>query len=774
MKVIGYIFVFFLCSVGFAQDMVIYDSEADIEHVDLYNKKGHKQTNRDSIYFYHYRAILIAEKIQYHQGHIDACEALIEFYKNDEEIYKRLEYDLLLVQLYNKHGSSDDKVDAYFNLGKTYFNENLFEKAVETFIKASEITDITFDKMYRAHIWLVRSQFYVDELDKALITARELEFNENISTYQKIELQKEKAAIYHGLRAYDKELESYQTILEHTKDAKYTYLKAATLNNIGYTQKYLKNYNPAKKAFLSCISVCQNSHDELEAAAYYNLGLIYHNDRNIDSALFCFEQAQGLYTVSNKMEEVANSLNMQAISYHHLNDQFNGQKKLNEAFTIEKEHQLLKQESRSHEIQSYIHADLFEFELALASFKRHLSIESDLNSTKNSEEERLKFVNYQADQLERGLRLIWSNREKDIINQAKERAEEKARQKDNELKISSLENKELKAKEEYNRLKLAQEKLNVENKEKELIIIQRDNKLKQLALERERLLVSEKEKENKFLAQTNELEKQLRLNEEQSNRSRLRQIAGVFVFILVVLLAILIAYRQLRKQKNKILAQNIIIAEEKERSEELLLNILPKETADELKEFGSAKAKSYDLVSVLFTDFKGFTMISEILTPEELVAEIDYCYKEFDRIIDKFNIEKIKTIGDAYMCAGGLPVVNKSHAGNTVDAALEIRDFMLLYKKQREAEGKQGFEIRIGIHTGPVVAGIVGIKKFAYDIWGDAVNTAARMESSGSIGKVNVSGFTYGIIKDDFNCEYRGKVAAKNKGEIEMYYVEKK
>ncbi|MDX2362373.1 MAG: adenylate/guanylate cyclase domain-containing protein [Crocinitomicaceae bacterium] len=252
---------------------------------------------------------------------------------------------------------------------------------------------------------------------------------------------------------------------------------------------------------------------------------------------------------------------------------------------------------------------------------------------------------------------------------------------------------------------------------------------------------------------------------EKDKAQKFAMYGGLFL-LLIVVGVVLRSY--LRKKKD-----NVIISEEKERSEELLLNILPKETAEELKEHGKAKARSYDLVSVLFTDFKGFTMISEILTPEELVEEIDYCYKEFDRIIGKHSIEKIKTIGDAYMCAGGLPAANDTHAKNTVDAALEIRDFMLEYKKQREQEGRQGFEIRIGIHTGPVVAGIVGIKKFAYDIWGDAVNTAARMESSGTVGKVNVSGFTYEIIKDDFDCEYRGKVPAKNKGEIDMYYVEK-
>ena len=209
----------------------------------------------------------------------------------------------------------------------------------------------------------------------------------------------------------------------------------------------------------------------------------------------------------------------------------------------------------------------------------------------------------------------------------------------------------------------------------------------------------------------------------------------------------------------------------KKRSDELLLNILPAETAKELKQKGHADAKLIDHVTVMFTDFKNFTRASEQLSPPELVAEIHHCYSEFDNIIVRHNLEKIKTIGDSYMCAGGLPVPNTTNAADTVKAALEICDFMKREKQKREAEGKPFFEIRIGCHTGPVVAGIVGIKKFAYDIWGDTVNIASRMESSGEAGKVNISGATYNLVKDQFHCTYRGKIQAKNKGEIDMFFV---
>lgn len=218
--------------------------------------------------------------------------------------------------------------------------------------------------------------------------------------------------------------------------------------------------------------------------------------------------------------------------------------------------------------------------------------------------------------------------------------------------------------------------------------------------------------------------------------------------------------------------QKIIIETEKKRSDELLLNILPIDVAEELKTKGKAEAKQFDEVTVMFTDFKGFTQISEKLTPAELVTEIDTCFKAFDAIVEKYHIEKIKTMGDSYMCVGGMPRPDADHARSIVRAALEIQHFMSLHNAERRKAGKVVFEMRIGINSGSVVAGIVGAKKFAYDIWGDTVNIASRMESSGVEGKINISGATYELVKNHITCTPRGKVHAKNKGEIDMYFVE--
>ena len=273
--------------------------------------------------------------------------------------------------------------------------------------------------------------------------------------------------------------------------------------------------------------------------------------------------------------------------------------------------------------------------------------------------------------------------------------------------------------------------LDLEQKEKEIEILNRDNALKEAEI-----------------AQADTAQKLF---------------LALGAFLLTIIGGITYLYRYSRKS-------NQLISEERNRVEKILLNILPKDTADELQQKGYVEAKRFDQTTVLFTDFKGFTVFSERLSAEEMVKSIDYYFSKFDEIIGRYNLEKIKTIGDAYMCAGGLPTKNSTNAKDAVLAGLEILSFVKTVSLTPPV-GIQPLEVRIGINTGRTVAGIVGTKKFQYDIWGSTVNIASRMESACEIGKINISDNTYQLIKDDIACNYRGEIEVKNGLKLKMYYV---
>lgn len=275
--------------------------------------------------------------------------------------------------------------------------------------------------------------------------------------------------------------------------------------------------------------------------------------------------------------------------------------------------------------------------------------------------------------------------------------------------------------------------------------------------------VSRKQSQLDILAKQQETELEL-FTQKQRTQTTIVIATGVALFLIILLAFGLYRRNRFIKRTSE------IIEKEKNRSDELLQNILPEEIAKELKNNGKVISTKFEAVSVLFTDFKDFTRSSENCTPEILEESVDYYFSKFDEIIDKYNLEKIKTVGDSYMCAGGLPFPTSDHAFKTVMAGIEISEFVENNRINRKGKIIP-FEIRIGINTGPVVAGVVGKKKFAYDIWGDTVNIASRMETNSEAGCINISENTYQLIKDQFNCRYRGEIAVKNKGIMKMFYV---
>ena len=326
---------------------------------------------------------------------------------------------------------------------------------------------------------------------------------------------------------------------------------------------------------------------------------------------------------------------------------------------------------------------------------------------------------------------------------------------------------------------ISKEKANVEkileNKEKEIAAMSDAQARMELLLSRQRNLLDSLSirtlRDSVALAMT-EAQNQQHTAELALERNRRNLLLALALVVLLIAGGLYTRYRGVSRYNALLSQKNEMILTEQKRSEELLLNILPAAIAAELMQHGAAQARQYKEATVLFTDFQGFSKIANTMSADKLVADLDYCYGQFDHIIEQHGLEKIKTIGDSYMCAGGLPESDTDHAVRMVRAALDIQKFLTRWNFERIERGDAPLEARIGIHTGPLVAGVVGSKKFAYDIWGDTVNIASRVESAGEAGRVNISENTFRLIKDCFNCSFRGELPVKNLDPVAMYFVE--
>ncbi|PWD99471.1 adenylate/guanylate cyclase domain-containing protein [Marinilabilia rubra] len=249
----------------------------------------------------------------------------------------------------------------------------------------------------------------------------------------------------------------------------------------------------------------------------------------------------------------------------------------------------------------------------------------------------------------------------------------------------------------------------------------------------------------------------------------------IFIFFLVFLLIILVIVIWIRNyisiKVEKLTKERVSLALKVKEKAHRIQTQYDSESVVHTHQGPKKRSRKYQKVTVLFADIQGFTRIVEQLNPEMLIDELDQFFLQFDEIVEKYDIEKIKTIGDAYMCAGGLPLKNSTNPVEVVLAAIEMQNFMEEMRRLKVIEHKEYWELRIGIHTGPVISGMVGRKKISFDIWGDTVNIASRMESSGIAGEINISGITWQLVNEFFQGEHRGKMPIKYKGETDMYFI---
>lgn len=713
-------------------------------------------------------------------------EALAKLQKENGNMGGALRYYLSSIYEYEIIGDSNSIAKIRIEVGEIFQDAQLYDKALEYYSRA-ELFFLNEGSM-SGNVGLLQNiaRVYYDLK----------EFQKSLNYYQRIEniVQKKNEedlliTTYYNmvkclnqLGKFEQSLTYNQKILAYYKDKADKEQEIISLNNIGFAYKNLGKYEESLDYFEESLKIEKEITGKDNPITLVNIAIVYQNLDNTKQSLEFLYRAAKMVEKMGDTKNAAEYNHLTSIVYFNMNDYYNAQVSNKEAIRLAKNVNNPIVLKSAYLLSSRIYEALYDYESSMIFYQKYLNIKDSIQRVKTQSQSDLTETAFRVERVSREAESLWASEE--ISNLDLQRLRLDSANREQELQIFhqtdsiqkiTIANQQLENEQALQKLLLKEEQIYAAKKGKEVDSLRQIERIQSLELETQKLVQKDQKSKIELLDKENQLS-ELNLKKVQARNKFLIGIAALALIIIYIVYRALRFAKQtnkiLHKQKNEIERQKDEIEYERERSDKLLLNILPDEIAEELKEKGSATPKHYDLVSVLFTDFKGFTNIAEKITPQQLVAELNNCFLEFDKIIDKHNLEKIKTIGDAYMCAGGIPVENTTNPFDIVKAGLEIKDYMENLKKEREAAGEDFWELRIGIHTGSVVAGVVGKNKFAYDIWGDAVNTASRMESSGVPGKVNISGTTYEIIKDHFECTYRGKIQAKNKGEIDMYIVE--
>ncbi len=594
---------------------------------------------------------------------------------------------------------------------------------------------------------------------------------------------------------YEKALPYNERILEKMTSAQRPDDEMAVIfNNLGYNYNQLNNYAEAANYFERSIALQAKENYRKRAILFTNTGIAYFNAGQFDLALNAMREAKKNYQIL-KEEEKSPINHLLSNIYLKSGDLYNAKSFNETAIRNANNNEQLYLLSDTYYTAAQIHADLYEYQTALSYYQKYFQLRDSLQELERQNQLALEREQLSLEKAERDIRNLIINQEIQqlTIQQltlegekqqlALDNLQLEADQQEKQLQILKQEqevnetrllNQELEAEQSKQALLIARQRLRGEQQDRAINDLAQKEQLQQLELKAKEDQLEQEAQRNELLQKDNEIN-QLELQKQQDFR---RFAYGLGALLLVVLGLILAGFifsryknRQLARKNVEIEAQKDEITKERNKSENLLLNILPAATAKELKERGVAQPRRYEDATVLFSDFVNFTAISSKMRPEELVTELNHCFKYFDTIVEKYGLEKIKTIGDAYMCVGGLPEADPFNPQNAAKAAIEMMDFIQNRYEEKRSQGQDYWQMRIGLHTGPVVAGVVGHKKFVYDVWGDTVNTASRIESNSTPGKINLSGTTFQIIQNDFNCEARGKIEAKNKGELEMYYL---
>lgn len=756
------------------------------------------------------KALLIARSINYQNGKAEVSHWLANYYRKKGDNISALRYSLELLENINKGIKAELKEQTLFDIASIYQTEKLNDKALEYYRLVLPITN------NKIGIWQQMGEAFSVEnkLDSATFYLSKVyesaKKQDNFPTTLKALQQR--AKVFEKANSLEKVLQDDLKILALVQQQKKQTLVPTCYNNLGFIHSKMKDYKKAIEYFEQAEKSNKESNVLDQSILYTNLGIAHQNIGDLKKAIQYLRRARSFLQKEQENFRFAQLTHLISTLYYKNDDTYNALIFNDEALLTAKQSSNNSALSDSYNLGASIHQDLYDYEKALDYYKKHLALRDSFLLEERLRQQSLLQQQYLLERAEKEIKILISNQEiKDLsinqLNLEKEKLElssislkleaEKREseltllRKEQEIQDAAIKNKELEALQTQQQLRLTAQQLEAEKQEREIAELNRKEIEQRLALAEKAAEEEERLKEISLLNKDKELlTRQQEINQlELERQSTFRQFAyGLGILSLIILGLVLAGLLFARRSNNKLTKQNTeieqqkveleknqqLIQEEKAKSDALLLNILPSETAEELKNIGYATPRKYDLVSVLFTDFSGFTAISKNMSAEELIGELNECFLAFDEIVERYGLEKIKTIGDAYMCAGGIPTPNTSNPIDIAHAALEMQAYMNQRIAQKQQGNQKYWNMRIGIHTGTVIAGVVGSKKFAYDIWGDTVNIASRMESNSDIGAINISATTYSYIKNHFNFTSRGPIPVKNAGEIEMFFLNDK
>ena len=687
-----------------------------------------------------------------------------------------------------------ERIDVLSQVGQIYFDAKLYKDALIYFNDVSQLENSANPKTENSKGECYAALKQTDQAFECFNNLYEKSRRENRVKDQYRHLQ-QIVDLYYDAKNYEKAL-LYNTRLEKliNKTPQFN-AQYIILNNLGYNYTFLQENQRALEQFEKSLTLIPEEHIDERNSVLINMAICQNNMGNMNAAIRYFSKALDLIDTKNDPYGVAQINHLMATTYYKNKDFYTAFDHLDQSIDIATANGYSSLLAESYYTAATIRVEENKFKEALNYFEDYLSIRDSLAFEEALNQQQMVQEEIVLERLEKELELVKIdkalkkteieklNLENNNLKLAKKTLELNALKNKQQLELSKqestiqkekLKNQELEITKDRQRLLLATKEKNEARQQIELLRLSSDKEKQAIELLEKDKQINAERQTAKLLKQQGKID-QLEIESQKQFRKNSITIGLLATGLLGLLLAgvfyMLYSNKKLNVKNKKIIQQRKKIESEKEVSDRLLHNILPVQVADELKLNGKAIPKKYEKVTVLFTDFSGFTNISSSLSPEELIQDLEECFLAFDKIIEKYDIEKIKTIGDSYMCAGGIPKENDHNAMDCVLAAIEMQEYIEQLHQQKIYSGREYWRMRVGIHTGPVVAGVIGNKKFSYDIWGDTVNIASRLETHGALGKVNISQITYNCVKHKIKCTYRGEIDVKNRGPLGMYFT---